>query len=71
MQEYGVIQSKMKFKETSFTFHISRESFKPVRQFREITYMLLKIITLVCSKATFLFLLSFFLKERTLGVCGY
>ena len=54
----------MKFKEASFTFHISRESFKPVRLFRGITYMLLKIIALVCSKATFLFLLSFFFKGR-------
>ena len=54
----------MKFKEASFTFHISRESFKPVRLFRGITYMLLKIIALVCSKATFLFLLSFFFKGK-------
>lgn len=59
MQEYGVIQSKMKFKETSFIFHYSRESFKPVRLLREIADVLLKIIALVCPKAAFSFLLSF------------
>ena len=58
MQKYGVIQSKMKFKEASFIFRISRESFKPVRLFREIADILLKIIALVCPKAAFSFLLS-------------
>lgn len=58
MQEYGVIQSKMKFKETSFIFRISRESFKPVRLFRETADVQLKIIALVCPEAAFSFLLS-------------
>lgn len=39
MQEYSALQSKMKFKETGFIFHISWESFKLVRLFRETTYI--------------------------------